>query len=167
MLMDKNPNTSFAMEESFPFQSMYGTASPLGLIIEMGPPQQQGQYLSPEKEAQSVDYWQAAAQQLLSDPETPQGSDARKAYSKLITSQAGLLVDHGLPAEAEQEFRIALQITPDSPEAVFRYINMLMSQNRVADALPIVENAIKAAPDNEQFKGLRNNLNDLKKSQGH
>ena len=165
MLMDKNPNASFAMEESFPFKSMYGAASPLGPVIEMGPLQQQSD-LNATQAAQSVDYWQTAAQQLLSDPETPQGSDARKAYSKLISSQAGLLADHGLPAEAEQEFRIALQITPDSPEAVFRYINLLLSQSRVADALPIVENAIKAAPDNEQLQGLRNNLNALEKSQG-
>jgi tetratricopeptide (TPR) repeat protein len=166
MLMDKNPNASFAMEESFPFKSMYGAASPLGPLIEMGPSQQQSDFNATQA-AQSVDYWQTAAQQLLSDPDTPQGSDARKAYSKLITSQAGLLIDHGLSAEAEQEFRVALQLTPDSPEAVFRYVNLLMSQNRVADALPIVENAIKAAPDNEQLQGLRNNLNDLKKSQGH
>jgi tetratricopeptide (TPR) repeat protein len=165
MLMDKNPNASFAMEESFPFQSMYGSASPLGPIIEMGSAQQQSD-LNATQAAQSVDYWQTAAQQLLSDPETPQGSDARKAYSKLISSQAGLLADHGLPAEAEQEFRIALQLTPESPEAVFRYVNLLMSQSRVADALPIVENAIKAAPDNQQLQGLRNNLNDIKKSQG-
>jgi tetratricopeptide (TPR) repeat protein len=165
MLMDKNPDALFAMEESFPFKSMYGAASPLGPVIEMGPPQQQSD-LNATQAAQSVDYWQTAAQQLLSDPETPEGSDARKAYSKLISSQAGLLADHGLPAEAEQEFRIALQLTPESPEAVFRYINLLLSQSRVADALPIVENAIKAAPDNEQLQGLRNNLNDLKKSQG-
>jgi len=165
MLMDKNPDASFAMEESFPFKSMYGTASALGPIIEMGTAPQQSD-LNATQAAQSVDYWQTAAAQLLSDPDTPQGSDARKAYSKLISSQAGLLVDHGLSTEAEQEFRIALQLTPESPEAVFRYVNLLMSQNRVADALPVVENAIKAAPDNEQLQGLRNNLNDIKRSQG-
>jgi hypothetical protein len=165
MLMDKNPDASFAMEESFPFQSMYGTASPLGPIIEMGSSQQQSD-LNATQAAQSVDYWQTAAQQLLSDPDTSEGSDARKAYSKLITSQAGLLIDHGLSAEAEQEFRVALQLTPDSPEAVFRYVNLLLSQNRVADALPVVETAIKAAPDNEQLQGLRNNLNSINKSQG-
>jgi tetratricopeptide (TPR) repeat protein len=166
MLMDKNPSASFAMEESFPFNSLYGAATPLGPVIEMGSSQQRSD-LNATQAAQSVDYWQTAAQQLLSDPDTPEGSDARKAYSKLISSQAGLLADHGLPSEAEQEFRTALQLTPDSPEAVFRYVNLLMSQNRAADALPVVENAIKAAPDNQQLQGLRNNLNDIKKSQGH
>jgi hypothetical protein len=36
-LMEKNPQLSFALEESFPFQSMYGTASPLGPILELQP----------------------------------------------------------------------------------------------------------------------------------
>src|SRR5213075_1107206 len=73
MLMDKNPNASFAMEESYPFKSMYGTASALGPIIEMGTAPQQSD-LNATQAAQSVDYWQTAAAQLLSDPDTPQGS---------------------------------------------------------------------------------------------
>jgi tetratricopeptide (TPR) repeat protein len=166
MLMAKNPDAAFAMEESFPFNSLYGSAKPLGPIIEMGAPEQQWS-ASPEQVTQSVDYWRTTADQLLADPDTPEGSDARKAYSKLISSQAGLLVDHQLPAEAEQEFRIALEISPESPEAVFRYVNLLMSQNRTADALPVVERAIKAAPDNNQLQGLRNSLNTRISSQGH
>ena len=34
-LMEKNPDTSFAMEESFPFQSTYSNAAPLGPIMEL------------------------------------------------------------------------------------------------------------------------------------
>jgi tetratricopeptide (TPR) repeat protein len=166
MLMAKNPDAAFAMEESFPFNSLYGSAKPLGPMIEMGAPDQQWS-VSPEQVTQSVDYWRTTADQLLADPDTPEGSDARKAYSKLISSQAGLLVDHQLPADAEQEFRIALEISPESPEAVFRYVNLLMSQNRAVDALPVVERAIKAAPDNNQLQGLRNSLNTRISSQGH
>lgn len=165
MLMAKNPDAAFAMEESFPFNSLYGSAKPLGPMIEIGAPEQQWS-ASPEQVTQSVDYWRTTAEELLADPDTPEGSDARKAYSKLISSQAGLLVDHQLPTEAEQEFRIALEISPESPEAVFRYVNLLMSQNRAADALPVVERAIKAAPDNNQLQGLLNNLKGIKKGQG-
>ena len=39
-----------------------------------------------------LDYWRATAQQLLSDPATPEESDPRKAYSKMVSSQAGLLL---------------------------------------------------------------------------
>ncbi len=34
-LMDKNPGVSFAMEQSFPFESMYAGAVPLGPIMEL------------------------------------------------------------------------------------------------------------------------------------
>jgi hypothetical protein len=145
------------MEESFPFASMYATSTPLGPIMEMGVQDEQSG-LTTERAQQSVDYWRAAAQQLLADPEIGEDSDARKAYSKLISSQAGLLVDRKFTAEAEQEFRLANELYPGSPEAVFRYVNLLLSQNRAADALPLVEGAMKAAPDNEQFQALLKQL---------
>jgi len=157
LLMSKNPDASFAMEESFPFSSLYNNATTLGPVMELGV--QDGQNaLSAEGAAQSVDYWRAAAERLLSNPDISEDSDARKAYAKLIASQAGLLADHKFTTEAEQQFRIANEIYPANPEAVFRYINLLLSQNRAGDALPIVENAIKAAPDNQQFQSLREQL---------
>ena len=156
-LMSRNPNASFAIEESFPFASMYATATPLGPVMEMGVQDKQNP-LTAERATQSVDYWRDKAQQLLSDPETPEGSDARKAFSKLISSQAGLLQDRKFTAEAEQAFRLANEICPASPEAVFRYVNLLMAQNRIADALPVVEGAMKAAPDDKQFQDLLNQL---------
>jgi len=111
-----------------------------------------------------VDYWQTAAQQLLLDPDTPQGS-TRASLFEIDFVAAGLLADHGLPAEPSRSFaslsssrrkarkRVPLYQPADEPEPS-------------GDALPVVENAIKAAPDNQQLQGLRNNLNDIKKSQG-
>ena len=164
-LMAKNPDASFAMEESFPFSSMYGNASTLGPVMAMGV-QSQDDTLTPERASSSVDYWTTAAQALLSNPDVPQDSDARKAYSKLISSQAGLLADHKFTAEAEQEYQLANQLCPDSPEAVFRYVNLLLSEGKVGTALPVAENAVKAAPDNVQFSQL---LQQLKTAQsaGH
>jgi hypothetical protein len=157
MLMAENPTTPFAMEESFPFSSLYGNATPLGPIIEMGFPDESNP-LTADRAAQSVDYWRTAADQLLSDPATPDGSDPRKAYSKLVSSQAGILADHQFTDEAEQAFRIASQLYPASPEVTFRYVNLLTSQNRLADALQVAENALKADPANQQFLDLRNRL---------
>jgi len=157
VLMDKNPDASFAMEESFPFASMYATSTPLGPIMEMRVQDQQGG-LTAERAAQSVDYWRTTAQQLLSDPEIPEDSNARKAYSKLVSSQAGLLLDREFTTEADQAFRIANELCPTSPEAVFRYVSLLLAQNRVADALPVAERALKAAPDDKQFQDLVNRL---------
>jgi hypothetical protein len=157
MLMEKNPGAAFAMEESFPFNDLYQNARPLGPIIEMGFPDE-SHPLTADLAAQSVDYWRTTADQLLADPATADGSDPRKAYSKLISSQAGILADHQFTAEAEQAFRIAAEVYPASPEVTFRYVNLLMGQNRVADALQVAENALNADPENQQFASLRDTL---------
>jgi tetratricopeptide (TPR) repeat protein len=163
MLMEKNPGTSFAMEESFAFQSVFANATTLGPVMELRVNDEQNA-LTAERAAESVDYWRAISQQLTSNPETPDGSDPRKAYSKLVSSQAGLLFDRGYAAEAEEAFRIANEICPSSPEAVFRYVNLLSSQNRLVEAIPIVEKAIKAAPQERQFQDLLQRLSAAKAS---
>lgn len=67
---------------------------------------------------QVLNYWRAQAQQLLSDPDAPEGSDPRKTYSKMVSSQANLLADHNFTADAEQAYRLAAQLEPSSPEPV-------------------------------------------------
>jgi predicted Zn-dependent protease len=83
------------------------------------------------------------------------------AYSKLASSQAGLLLERGYVAEAEQAFQSAYAIAPTSPEAVFRYVNLLVSQNRPQDALPIAEAASRTEPGNKQFSNLVRELQKL------
>ena len=160
-LMEKNPELSFAMEESFAFKSTYSNAAPLGPLMELGVKDPQNAWTA-DRAAQSVDYWRNVAQQLLSDPQIPDGSDPRKAYSKMVSAQASLLLDHNYPAEAEQAFRVANQIYPASPEVVFRYVQLLVDQHRPSDAIPIIENAIRAAPDQQQFKELLNKVKSAK-----
>ena len=118
--------------------------------------------LTAERAAQSVDYWRATAQQLLSDPATPEDSDPRKAYSKMVSLQAGLLLARNYPAEAEETFRIANEICPSSPEAVSRFANMLVEQKRFQEAIQVGENAVHAAPENQQFGDLLAQLKTMK-----
>ncbi len=152
-LMDKNPDAAFAIEQSFPFKSTYSSATPLGPIMELRVQDEQNA-LTTERAAQSVDYWRATTQQLLADSESADSSNVRLAYSQLASEQAALLLDRNYTAEAEQTFRLATQISPSSPEAVFSYVNLLLGQNRFADAIPVVENALKASPENQQFRSL-------------
>jgi tetratricopeptide (TPR) repeat protein len=161
VLLEKNPNASFAIEQSFPFASMYGDATPLGPIMELRVQDPQNA-LTAERVAQSMDYWRTTAQQLLADPETPDGSNPRKAYSKMAAEQADLLLNRKYTAEAEQALQIANQICPSSPEAVFRYANLLVAQKRFDDAIAVANNAIKTEPANKQFRDLLNNLNNAK-----
>ncbi len=152
-LMEKNPDASFAMEQSFPFTSTYANATPLGPIMELRV-QDERNALSPERAAQSVDYWRGVAQELLSDSESANSANARLAYAKMASDQAALLLNRNYSAEAEQALRLATEIGPSSPEAVFRYVNLLIGQNRIATGLSVAEAAAKAAPDNTQFQDL-------------
>ena len=81
-----------------------------------------------------------------------QSADAQKMFSKLRSSQAGVyawrLKQAADPAEKERmasaadfAFRQAWTLCPYSPEAVFRYVNLLIEQKRVADALLVAETA--------------------------
>jgi hypothetical protein len=158
-LMDKNPSVSFALEESFPFKSTYANAAPLGPIMELRIPDDQKSF-TPEAAAQTIDYWRSAAGQLLADAE---GSDSyvRKTYAKMAATQAALLADHHFPGEAEQAYGLATELCPSSPEAVFSYVSLLVGQKRFADAAQVAQTAVTAAPDNQQFAAL---LDQLKKN---
>jgi len=153
LFMEKNPDASFAMEESFPFKSVLAKATTLGPLMELRA--QDGQNaLTQERAAQSVEYWRSTAAGLLADAGAADSDYVRRTYSKMASAQAGLLLERGFAGEAEQAFQAACQMAPTSPEAVFRYVNLLVSQNRAREALPVAENAARMSPGNKQFGNL-------------
>jgi len=156
-LLQKNPDLSFALTESFPLQSFYGEATTLGPITELRATDGVSA-LTPERAAQSLDYWRSATQHLLADPEAAASSTARDAYAKLILGQAGLFEDRKLSAAAEQAYQFATSLSPGNPEAVFRYVNLLTQQQRYDEARQLVQTAATAAPDNQQFRELITSL---------
>ena len=160
-LMDKNPNASFAIEQSYPFTSMYADTRPLGPIMELRVQDEQNA-LTHERAAQSADYWRATAQQLLADPEAPAALNTRMAYAKMASEQAALLDYHHHPAEAEQAYRSASEIWPSCPEAVFRLTDLLIGQHRLEDAFPVAEAALNAEPGNRRFHDLIQKLTRLR-----
>ena len=105
---------------------------------------------------------------------------AQKAFSKLRSSiggvyawRLGLLSGAATPPqylpkntaeqqrmlkEAEFAFKQALAFCPYSPEAVFRYVQLLLALNRVNDALVIAETCLSLDPYNGQVEGLVNSL---------
>jgi hypothetical protein len=157
MMMDKNPNLSFALEESFPFKSTYPNAVPLGPIMELGVPDAQKTFTAAAA-AQAVDYWRAASQSLLEGSDNPGDSAVANTYSKMAVAQAKLLESHNFATEAEQTYRLATDMAPSSPQAVFCYAGFLLGQKRFAEAIPVVETAVNGAPDNQQLRDLLQNL---------
>ena len=104
--------------------------------------------------------------------------DAQKAFSKLRSSQAGMYAwradPRTCPAEFRQKsaasqaaliretdfaFKQAFAFCPYSPEAVFRYINFLLTQGRFDDAVIVCETCLKLDPFNTQ---VANTIDQLK-----
>ncbi len=114
------------------------------------------------------------------DPGYVRGDWAPKMFSKWRSTIAGLYAWRlGLaagtptppeylpktPAErdrmtkaADFAFRQAFALCPNSPEAVYRYVNFLVGQKRTSDALLIAESASHLDPNNGQLKALTQQL---------
>jgi len=106
--------------------------------------------------------------------------DGQKAFSKLRSSIGGIYAWRLSPQappqyrpksdaefqrllkEAEFTFKQAFAFCPYSPEALFRYVNLLLPLNRVDDALLLTETCLKLDPYNGQVIGLVNNLQSIK-----
>src|SRR5581483_7318456 len=106
---------------------------------------------------------------------------AQKSFSKLRSSIAGLYnwriaaARPGTPErqrmihEADFAFRQAFALCPYSPEALFRYVNLLLSPevNRVDDALLLARTSQKLDPFNSSIADLIARINDWKAQRGN
>jgi tetratricopeptide (TPR) repeat protein len=100
---------------------------------------------------------------------------AQKSFSKLRSSIGGVYnwrIANSKPGSPEQQrmikeadfsFRQSFAFCPYSPEAVFRYVNLLVSQQRLDDALTIAATCLKLDPFNGGIIDLVNRLQDWKK----
>ncbi len=109
------------------------------------------------------------------DPRFIQSPFAQQSFSKLRSSIGGLYAwrlntdTNTTPAayrpksdaeyqrirqEADLAFSQAFALCPYSPEAVFRYVQMLLQLNRIDDALLVAQTGAKLDPDNRQFRML-------------
>jgi len=86
------------------------------------------------------------------DPRFVRNAYAHRTFSKLRSSIAGVYawrMTHArtldekarMASAADFAFRQAWALCPDSPEAVFRYVNLLVQQNRFADAVTVAGTA--------------------------
>ena len=113
------------------------------------------------------------------DPHFIQNAYSHRMFSKLRSSIAGLYawrMDHATDAaekdrmarEADFAFRQTWALCPDSPEAVFRYVNLLMEQKRTADALIVAETAAQMpanqGKDGGQIRALAEQLKEFQKA---
>ena len=152
--MAKNPDLSFALEESFPLKSIYPNAAPLGPLLELGVQDVQNSFTR-QTAAQAVNYWNYMAQQFLSDAESPADSPARLTYAKMAAAQAALLADHQYGAEAEQAYRVAIQIARANPEAGYGLAQNLATTGRADEARELVADFEHAHPSKDPAPGWK------------
>jgi hypothetical protein len=113
------------------------------------------------------------------DPRFIQNAYSHRMFSKLRSSIAGLYAwrlkqaadaseKERMAREADFAFRQAWALCPDSPEAIFRYVNLLIEQKRVADALLVAETAAQMpanqGKDGEQIRNLVEQLKKFRKA---
>ena len=114
------------------------------------------------------------------DPKFVRDDDAQKAFSKLRSSIGGVYswrLGLDCPAayrpktaaeqqlvlrEADFAYRQAFAFCPFSPEAVFRYVNLLASTQRIDDALLIAATCRKLDPYNTTVANLVAQLENIK-----
>jgi predicted Zn-dependent protease len=146
ILMAKNPDASFGLQESFPFKSTYADAAPLGPIMELRTPDGQNAF-TPERAAQSLDYWRATTQQLLSDPTASASPTTLMTHSHDAVAAANLLAAHNYNAEAEQAYRLSSQLWPGNPEPVGGLSEILARTGRAEEAHQLLEDFASKYPD--------------------
>jgi thioredoxin-like negative regulator of GroEL len=109
------------------------------------------------------------------DPKFVRDNDAQKAFSKLRSALAGLYAwrvnqsksvaeQQRMIKEADFAFKQAFAFCPFSPEALFRYVNLLASMNRIDDAIALAETCHKFDPENRGVRDLAGQLQQMKQA---
>ena len=117
---------------------------------------------------------------FIGDPKFVRDDDAQKAFSKLRSSIANSIYQWRsnpensrsaaerprVTKEAEFAFKQAFAYCPYSPEAVFHFMTLLLTQNRVDDAILVLKTCQKLDPYNGQISEAITQLEQSKKGTG-
>ncbi|HLX71379.1 MAG TPA: hypothetical protein VKV04_17270 [Verrucomicrobiae bacterium] len=198
VIVDKNPDREFYIEESFPLDWMYPYLEPHGIIFKLN--HQPVSSISDDIIQSDHDCWTKYANQMIggwlhddtsvkticefaekvflnkhfgsygADRRFIENADANKTFSKERSSIGGLYVwraQHATGLDEKQRmtdaadfaFRQAFALCPYSPEAVYRYSQLLVDENRGNDAYLIAETAAKFKTDSTpQLQSLAGQL---------
>jgi len=136
-ILDRNPEISFAMEESFPLKDLYAESTSLGPIMELRA--DNGGTLSAESAADTLQYWQETARDMAANSaEAPASDSALKTWSHMAVAQANLLAAKRHGPEAEAIYRLASQMYPENVDAVLSYAEFLSGAGRTTEAQQMV-----------------------------
>ena len=145
MIFDHNKDAHpFFVEESYVVPWMYPYLEPFGLILRLNP--QPLEALSQETIDRDTRFWAEQEKALMASPGFADNYSARKTFSKLRCASAGVYDYRKLHPEAEAAYRQASRLCPTAPETHFRLAQMLANQQRLDDAIQVLEDFIAADP---------------------
>ncbi len=146
-IRDKNPDLSFALEESFSLPSTYKGAVPLGPILELGSPNDTPA-LTPTLATESLKNWHDTINRLTASPDFDASGDSARAYAHMIVAQGNLFSSQNLGNEAEHAYRLAQQLAPkDEVEPTGKLYELLTRNGRTADAQKVLTEFQQAHPE--------------------
>jgi tetratricopeptide (TPR) repeat protein len=144
MMMEKNPDLSFALQESSPMKGTYAGAVPLGPIMELGVQDQST--FTRERAAESAAFWSSMAEQLRANPDEMNAETPLKSYSKLAVGQANLFAERGFTEAAEQTYRTALGMVPSYADAAVALAELLQRTGRGDEARALADQFARDYP---------------------
>jgi hypothetical protein len=145
MLMAKNPELSFGLQQSFPFRGTYADALPLGPLMELNARSNENTF-TPGRAADYLNYWHQTADSVFANPQAGASEAALKSYSHDTVAAANLLASHNYTAEAEQAYRLAGQLWPENPESVAGLADLLAANGRENEARAILRDFQRKYP---------------------
>jgi tetratricopeptide (TPR) repeat protein len=137
---------SFYVEESYPILWMYPYLEPCGLIMKLNASPLPS--LDPKVVQQDMVYWKKLCADLLGNQCFLDDIVARRSFSKLRSSIAGVYTYRQMLPEAERALREAMDLCPSSGEARARIIELFLGQERYSEATHICQEWINLDPRN-------------------
>lgn len=137
---------TFYVEESYPIFWMYPYLEPCGLIMKLNP--EPLPKLDPALVQRDSVYWGKMGADLLSDPAFCNDTVARRSFSKLRSSIAGIYTYRQMFPEAEKVLLQALDLCPSSGEARVRLIELYLTEQRFDDAMRVCQEWVNLDPLN-------------------
>ncbi len=148
----------FYVEESYAIKWMYPYLTPHGLIMKINHDLVR---ISAKNVADDMDFWDWYTRRLLANPRYPRDFVARKSFSKLRSSIAGLYANRRMHEQAERAFQEARALYVYSPESNLRLIQeVLLPQRRINESVAMLELLKRLDPNNERIP-----LNEIKELQ--
>jgi tetratricopeptide (TPR) repeat protein len=138
----------FYIEESYPIPWMYEYLTPHGLILKLnGEPTE----LTQEMIDKDFAFWDWYMNKLIKHPQFMRDVIARKTFSKLRSSLAGMYNAKHKDREAELAYRQSLALYELSPEANFKLADFYIKRQRFTDAEDVIEKLLEKDVENEKI----------------